>query len=160
MKGKTYCCDASRRLYEDYYAKQSGSGVGSMPVFIGRRYQRGHGLAQTIGGLFKRYVIPFVAPHAKRIGKQILGNVARTGMEVVGDVVAGKSAKEAIKERAMSGIKRTVGDIVRQSPFDVGRDSDNVVKRPRPQATAKKTKKKKKKKVLAKPSRKRNDIFG
>ena len=78
-------------------------------------------------------------------------------MEVVGDVVAGKSAKEAIKERALSGIKRTFGDIVRQSPFDVGRDSNNVVKRPGPQASAKKPKKKK---VLVKPGRKRNDIFG
>ena len=65
------------------------------------------------------------------------------------------------RQRALSGIKRTVGDIVRQSPFDVGRDSDNVAKRPGPQASAKKPKKKKKKKkmVLVKPGRKRNDIF-
>jgi len=90
MKRKTYCCDASRRQYEDYYANQSGSG---MPVFVGRRYQRGHGLAQTIGGLFKRFVIPFVAPYAKHLGKQILGNAARTGMEVVGDVVGGRNPK-------------------------------------------------------------------
>jgi len=157
MRGKTYCCDATRHLYEDYYANQSGNG---MPVFVGRRYQRGHGLAQTIGGLFKRFVIPFVAPHAKRIGKQILGNVAKTGMEVVSDVVSGKSAKEAIKERALSGIKRTVGDIVSQSPFNIGQD--NAAKRSKPQqSTAKSaTKKKKKKKVTVKPGKRRNDIFG
>ena len=155
MRGKTYCCDATRHLYEDYYANQSGS---SMPVFVGRRLQRGHGLAQTIGGLFKRYVIPFVAPHAKRIGKQILGNVAKTGMEVVRDVVSGKSAKDAIKERALSGIKRTVGDIMSQSPFNVGQD--NAAKRPRPQQATVPKKKRKKKKVTVKPGRKRNDIFG
>jgi len=66
----------------------------------------------------KRIVVPFAAPHAKRIGKQILSNVAKTGLEVVGDVAAGKSAKESIKERTLSGIKRTVGDIVRQSPIN------------------------------------------
>ena len=98
---------------------------------------------RLIVGLLKRYVIPFVAPHAKRIGKQILGNVAKTGMEVVRDVVSGKSAKDAIKERALSGIKRTVSDIVSQSPFNVGQD--NAVKRPRPQqATVSKKKRKKK----------------
>jgi len=103
MRGKTYCCDASRRLYEDNYANQSVSG---MPVFVGRRYQRRHGLGQSKAGLLKRIVVPFVAPHAKRIGKQILSNVAKTGLEVVGDVAAGKSAKESIKERALSGIKK------------------------------------------------------
>jgi len=126
MTRKTYCCDASRHLYEDYYDNQSGSG---MPVYVGRRHQRGHGLAQTIGGLFKRYVIPFVAPRAKQLGKQLLGNVMRTGMEVVGDVAEGRNLKEAVKERALSGIKRTVGDIVSQSPFNVERDT---AKRPTP----------------------------
>jgi len=156
MRGKTYCCDATRHMYEDYYANQSGNG---MLMFVGRRYQRGHGLAQTIGGLFKHFVIPFVAPHAKRIGKQILGNVAKTGMEFVGDVVSGKSAKEAIKERALSGIKRTVDDIFSQSPFNFGQN--NAAKCPKPQqTTAKSATKKKKKKVTVKPGKRRNDIFG
>jgi len=31
MKRKTYCCDASRHMYENYYADQSGSGI---PVFM------------------------------------------------------------------------------------------------------------------------------
>jgi len=118
-----------------------------MPVFVGRRHQRGHGLAQTVGGLFKRFVVPFVAPYAKHLGKQILGNAARTGLEVVGDVVGGRNPKEAIKGRALSGIKRTIDGIVSQSPFDVGRDDDKATKHPRP----------KKKKVL---SRKRKDVFG
>jgi len=139
MRGKTYCCDASRRLYEDYYANQSGSG---MPVFVGRGYQRGHGLGQSMAGLLKRLFVPFVASHATRIGKQILSNVAKTGLEVVGDVAAGKSAKESIKERAMTGIKRTVGDIVRQSPINFERSNNNVAKRPRSQQTVRKKRKK------------------
>ena len=105
MKRKMYCCDASRRMYEDYYAKQQRGGS-EMPIFVGRRRQRGHGLGQIVGGLFKRFIVPFVAPHAKRIGKQILGNVAKTGMEVVGDVIGGRSVKAAVKERGLSGIKK------------------------------------------------------
>jgi len=72
-------------------------------VFVGRRYQYGHGLGQVIGGLFKCFVVPLVVPHAKQIEKQV-----------------GRGAKEAIKERGLSGIKRTVGEIVRQSPLNFG----------------------------------------
>jgi len=157
MKRKVYCCDASRRLYEDYYANQSG---GTMPVFVGRRHQRGHGLAQTIGGLFKRFVVPLVAPHAKRIGKQILGNVAKTGMEVVGDVMEGRSVKEAVKERGLSGIKRTVGDIIHQSPFNnTDRSTLPPAKKPKSNLNPiPKPKKSKKARKKTKSGRKR-DIF-
>jgi len=34
-----------------------------------------------------------IAPVVKRIGKQILGNVAKTGMEVAGDAIGGKTSK-------------------------------------------------------------------
>ena len=73
----------------------------------------------------------------------------------------GEDAKKpGIKERALSGIKRTVGDIVSQSPFNIGQD--NAAKRSKPQQTTAKsaTKKKKKKKVTVKPGKRRNDIFG
>ena len=75
-------------------------------------------------------------------------------MKVVGDVMAGRSAKEAIKERGLSGIKRTVGKIVRQSPLNFGDDDDDDVherqQQPRQQKNQKNkknAKKKKKKKV-------------
>ena len=132
-------------MYENYYADQSGSGI---PVFVGQRHQRGHGLGQTISGLFKRCVIPFVAPRAKKVGKKILRNVVKTGMEMVGDVVSGSSAKESLKERGLAGIKRTITDIVRQSPAD-----DNRVNIAAPKAR----KKKKRRKVVVKPKSK--DIF-
>ena len=133
-------------MYENYYADQSGSGI---PVFVGQRHQRGHGLGQTISGLFKRFVIPFVAPRAKEVGKKILGNVVKTGMEMVGDVVSGRSAKESLKERGLAGIKRTITDIARQSPAD-----DNRVNIVAPKA---RKKKKKRRKVVVKPKSK--DIF-
>jgi len=70
-KRKLYCCDNdNKQLYRDYYTNQRGSG---MPVFVGLRYQRGHGIGQTLGGLFKCFVVPLVAPYAKNISKKILG---------------------------------------------------------------------------------------
>jgi len=80
-----------------------------------------------------------------------LSNVAKTGLEVVGDVAAGKSAKESLKERVLTGIKRTVGDIVRQSPINFERSNNDLAKRPRIQQTVRKKKKK---------GRRRSDIFG
>jgi len=159
MKRKIYCCDDSRRLYDNYYAAQQRQKGGSaMPVFVGRRRQRGHGLAQTIGGLFKRFVVPLVAPHAKRIGKQILGNVAKTGMEVVGDVMGGRSVKEAVKERGLSGIKRTVSDIMHQSPPTKKPRQQPLLQQPQLQQQPKRKTKKKKKSVVVGRARKR-DIF-
>lgn len=64
MKRKQYCCDASRQMYEDYYTGQVG---GNMPVFRGARYQRGHGLGNVIGGLFRRVVLPFLRTSANSI---------------------------------------------------------------------------------------------
>ena len=126
-----------------------------MPGLVGRRHQRGHGLAQTTGGLFKRFVVPLVALHAMRIGKQILGNVAKTGMEVVGDVMEGRSVKEAVKERGLSSVKRTVGDIIHQSPFNnANRSAPPPAKKPKTKSKPKPKKAKKK----AQPGERR-DIF-
>jgi len=92
-------------MYEQYYADQSGSGI---PVFVGQRYQRGHGLGQTISGLFKRYVIPFVAPRAKEVGKKILGNLVKTGMEVAGDVFFWQVGKRGLERTRPSRYKENV----------------------------------------------------
>ena len=47
---KKYCCDASRHLYGSYYMDQSGSRV---PIFVGGRDQRGHGLGSMLSGFFR-----------------------------------------------------------------------------------------------------------
>jgi len=101
-----------------------------MPVFVARCYQRDHGLAQTIGGLFKCFVMPNVTLATKRIGKQILGNVAKTGMEVAGVVISGWNIKETLKDRGLAGIKRTVAEIVDQSPVDKQQPQKKKKKRP------------------------------
>jgi len=115
MKRKQYCCDASRRMYEDYYTGQAG---GHMPVFRGAIHQRGHGLGNVIGGLFRRVVLPFlrtstkgIVPFLKKNKKTFIRNALRTGMEVADDVLEGESLKSSMKKRIPKGIKRTADDV-------------------------------------------------
>ena len=67
MKHRQYCCDASRNLYEEYYSRQNG---GKIPVFVGRRFQRGHGRGSIIlGGFVRRLMLPFFRLTEKRCRK-------------------------------------------------------------------------------------------
>jgi len=89
-------------MYEDYYMLQSGSGL---PVFQGSRGQRGHGLGSMLSGLF-RSAVPMLKRGLATFGKHAL----KTGLEIAGDVVEGKSFKDSARERIVPtiipGIKR------------------------------------------------------
>ena len=112
MKRK-FCCEASRGMYEDYYLKQSG---GQMPVFMGSRYQKGHGLGSILSGLFRR-VLPFLKANVKNFATSAL----RTGVDVAEDVFDnGKKLSESLKERIPQGIKRTVQNLEFQSGSGLG----------------------------------------
>ena len=70
-----------------------------MSVFRGSPWQIGHGqVGFGLGGLF-RSVARAAMPMIKR-GANALGNIAlNSGANFVGDVLAGKNAKEAAKAR-------------------------------------------------------------
>ena len=131
---KQFCCDASRFAYEDYYLKQSGSG---MPVFQGARMQRGHGLGSILSGFF-RSAWPLIQTGAKAFGKQVL----RTGLQIANDVAEGQKFKESSRRRIPEGIKAFA------SSNDFNMQSGSGKKRRKRQS------KKKNKRV------KHNDIFG
>ena len=84
--------------YVNYYLNQQQQGHG-MSVFRGSPWQIGHGqVGFGLGGLF-RSVARAVMPMIKR-GANALGNIAlNSGANFVGDVLAGKNAKEAAKAR-------------------------------------------------------------
>ena len=85
---------------------------GEIPVFIGSRDQRGHGLGSVLGGLFRRFVIPLFRTHGKTLALDAL----RTGMDVAEDVLgSGRGLKESVKKRVPEGIKRTAQSLIRQS---------------------------------------------
>src|SRR6218665_403075 len=97
---KQFCCEASRSLYEDYYVKQSGSGLAH---FSGARMQRGHGLRNILNGLFRR-AWPVIQSGAKACDRQFL----RTGVQVSNDVADGQTIKEPGMKRVPRGIKSFV----------------------------------------------------
>jgi len=77
-------------------------------------------------------------------------------MEMVGDVLSGRNVKQSLKERGLTGIKRTISDIVRQSPSVDDRVNISTAPKRVSQRASKKNKKNKKE-VVVKPRSK--DIF-
>jgi len=122
---RPYCCEASRDMYRQYYANQQvGRG---MPVYSGALRQKGHGLGNVIGGLF-RHILPF------------LGRAAvSTGSNIVGDLISGKRMRETMKTRIPEGIKSLASSVVNQS-------GSGYRKRKRRQRKNRKKKKNKKRK--------------
>jgi len=104
-----YCCDSTRDLYENYYARQTGKGL---PAFVGYRGQRGHGLGSVLGRLF-RFAMPMLKKGLAYVGK----HAAQTGQEIAEDVLAGQKFKESARRRLSTGIKRAarLGDFISQS---------------------------------------------
>jgi len=89
-------------MYENYYVKQRG---GAMPVFVGTKRKRGHGIGSMLRGLFRNVVLPFLKG-------PLAGNVLKTGAEVLDDVVREKSLKDTAKKRIPEAIKAAARDIV------------------------------------------------
>ena len=110
MVRKAYCCDASRKLFDDYYAgRQSGSGK---PIFVGKKYQRGHGLGNILGG-FERKCMAIATDNGAR--KTVARKRCKTGWKLPTMSSRAKNLKSPPKKRILSGINRTLMDMMRQS---------------------------------------------
>lgn len=96
---KPYCCDESRELYERYYDNQQRGGGGEFPVYVGRYVQRGHGIGNIIGSLFRR-ILPAL--------KAITPHVLRTGANVLEDVSKGESWKQAVIKRVPEAVLEAI----------------------------------------------------
>ena len=83
-----------------YLGQQDGRG---MPVFKGSSWQRGYGqVGYGLGGLFRS--LGKIARPMIKSGAKALGNIALTsGVNLLGDVLAGKSVKQAARARALEG---------------------------------------------------------
>ena len=75
----------------------------AMPVFRGSSWQRGYGqVGYGLGGLFRS--LGKIAKPMIKSGAKAFGNIALTsGVNLLGDVLAGKSVKQAAKARALEG---------------------------------------------------------
>jgi hypothetical protein len=128
---RPYCCEASRHLFNQYYAAQQKGG-GDFPVYVGRMRQRGHGIGDIFRSIW-RFISPAfktLAPHALRAGANIVedvssGNtwkdsafkhvptVVRQFPEAISNVVSARSKPKVIStdvsdnnEQTGSGIQR------------------------------------------------------
>jgi len=64
-----------------------------------------------LGGIFHRFVIPLFKTHGNALARDAL----RTGVNVVEDVLDGRTLKESVKRRVPEGIKRSAQSLIRQS---------------------------------------------
>ena len=137
-----HCCENNQKLYDDYYSMQAGSGL---PVFVGARMQRGHGIGSVLSGLFQS-ALPVLKKGAAAIGKQAL----RTGVDFAGDLLQGKSAKEAAANRAKEAASTLLD---RASSYTIPPPGRQAIKRrvPRRAVTSKRAKRR--------ATSKRRDIF-
>lgn len=87
---------ASSQLYEDYYTRHVG---GNLAVFVGTTVQRGHGLENLFGILF-RSAMPLIKRETLALGKRVLNK----GMRVAEDVASGQKLKQAVKRRATEAV--------------------------------------------------------
>ena len=99
--------DSRSRAYEDYYVRQVGEGL---PVFVGARVQRGHGLCSLFGGLI-RSAMPLIKRGALALGKGAL----KTGLGVAGGVLSGQSIKSSAKRRLKETGKDMIGKVLGRS---------------------------------------------
>lgn len=133
---KSYCCENSRKLYDDYYTRQVGNGL---PAFSGSRIQRGHGIGSVLGGLF-RSAMPLLKQGAKTIGNQVL----KSGMNFANDVISGKDVKRAFKTRSKEATGRLLNkavNVVNYAPPPPGMRAKAIKRRLKPDAhTTKKVK--------------------
>ena len=99
------------RYYHFFLKGQAGQG---MPIFIGRRHQRGHGIGNVLGGLLRR-VVGFLGSRGLDFLKQnrqtAVSNLIKTGFDIAKDVTSGKKVKEALKTRIPEGIKQTAQEL-------------------------------------------------
>lgn len=133
----------TRNGYDEYYLQQAGHG---MPVFIGGRYQRGRGIGNILGGL-ARMVVPIL----KRGGRTLLKEGLRTGMDIIGDVAAGRNIKASAKSRSKQSVNRLMNqarDTLNSPP-----GKRQVVKKRKPSKNRSQSNKRSKR-------RRTNDIFG
>lgn len=88
----------SQKAYDAYFCQQAGHGL---PVFIGSRSQRGHGLGSFLSGIGR-----MILPIFKTGGKALLREGALTGLQVARDALDGRNVGESFKEHARDAGKR------------------------------------------------------
>jgi hypothetical protein len=89
-------------------------------VYVGTRYQRGHGLGSIFGSLFKS-AVPLLKREAKTLGREAL----KTGLNLASDVMEGQNVTKAAKSR----MKSTELNLLQKAITGVGPPGERSIKR-------------------------------
>ncbi len=99
-------------LYTDFLCRhKSQHGGGSIPHFSGVQFQKGYGIGNVLGNLF-RNIIPIARtafkvaqPVLKKTGKNILRKGIQTGVKVIKKVGEGENIKEVLNRESRQALK-------------------------------------------------------
>ena len=114
-------------MYQYYYTGKRQFGSGNMPVFIGAKYQRGHGLGNIFSGLLRNILLPLIKGNALSWA----GKVAKTGLNLVRDASRGVPFKQSVKRHVPKALKEVVEDTNFQSGSGAPKSKHRRVARPR-----------------------------
>ena len=94
----------THQAYVNYYTRQAGGG--GLNVFRGSFNQRGHGLGNILGSVF-RQIKPLALQGLKAVGRQVL----RGGLNTVQDVLQGVPVKRAVTRRATDTVQHLIDQV-------------------------------------------------
>ena len=134
----------NQNVFRDHYVAQAEQRGGTLPVFRGARRQRGHGLGNVFGSIY-RWLKPMVQNTASAAGRELL----KTGVGIASDTLAGKTLKQAASERLQETAQRGV-DTIQQQQQRVTKKKTTAQKRPSAAKTKSAPPKKKRQKPVPK----------
>ena len=97
----------SHYTLQDYYSGKHQFGSGNMPVFVGAKYQRGHGLDNILGGLFRSIILPFIERNAPMMADKAI----KTGINLANDASWAVPFKQSVKRRLSKTLKEAVEEV-------------------------------------------------
>lgn len=150
---KPYDHTGSKKLYSNDYAQYGGGGEYSnfqVPVFAGATTQRGYGLGSMLSGLLKS-AMPLVKRGAIAFGK----TAARTGLNVLDDVIQGQNIKTAARQRIKGAGRELVQKVITRATHPYSPPKVNKRKRKASKSTTPQRRKKRK----VGQNRRSSDIF-
>lgn len=93
-----------------YASSNQRGGAGAYPVFSGSRYQRGSGIGDIFGSVW-RAAVPFLKRTAASAGRYAL----KSGQRLLEDIEQGKSLKEAAGARLAEAKQDALNKVLGQS---------------------------------------------
>jgi hypothetical protein len=141
-------------VYTLYYLQQAEGRYGGQ---FHAASQKGDGLGQFLGGLFRR-IFPLLSSGAKALGREAFS----TGVGLLKDAMNGRPMKESMRERVTQAGSNLTTKAATKMESMVGNGYKKRKRKPRSQSRKgiKRRKVARSRKQKRKPRRKQRDIFG